>query len=162
MNPAHAMKRYALEAEVLNLLLSFGCISGESVIVWCDQIIITEKDLDPNLIDLSTMPPAQSANLCSKLAEIADGADKFKALRIALGRMYDAAEKKDPEDLAILAAALGHIPSQHNYNLPDDLRFLYGLDDEFTMAKAGISGTLPETGKAFVKNLKYFKDNFST
>jgi hypothetical protein len=150
------MKPCAHEAEVLRLLLGYGCVSGEEVIAWANQTIAAAKEKDQNLVALAAIPPDKVEDLGAKLAEIAVGVKKFDALRAALGRVYDVAVKKTPEDLDVLAGRL-HI-FYDSRNLPGDLKFLYSINDNFYFAKNGIYGDLPAARGKLLENLQYFKD----
>jgi hypothetical protein len=158
MNCIDAMKPYAQEAEVLRLLLNYGFISGNDIITWTDQTIMSETEIDQNLIEVSTMPPDKTSDISSKLSEIAVGADSFEALRTAFGRMYDTATKMNDDELERLAVGLSQIPHHHNYNLPDDLNFLNATDDMFSMAKSGLYGDVPTVRKEFLEDLNRFKN----
>ena len=144
------MKPYVQEAEVLRLLLSHGCISGEKIIAWADETIMAEKEMDNHVLDLCTESPEKTPALLSRLSDIATGADKFAAMRTALGRMYDVVANDSPEDLAGFWANLGNIAGENKYQLPEDLRFLNTLNEE----KADLS----VKNKALLQHLKHFKD----
>ncbi len=67
------MKPYVQEAEVLRLLLSFGCINGTKIITWADETIVAENDIDDNLIELSTESPDKTPALLSRLTDLGAG-----------------------------------------------------------------------------------------
>lgn len=143
------MKSYIQEAEVLRLLLSYGCTSGAKIITWADETIVAESDIDDNLIELSTESPDKTPALLSRLTDLGAGADKHAALRIALGRMHDVIANDSPEDLAGFAANLGNVTGDVPQPLPEDLRFLNSL--KTNAADPAFSS------KDFLQQLKQFK-----
>ncbi len=150
------MKPYVQEAEVLRLLLSFGCTSGEKIIAWADETIVAEADIDNNLIELSTESPDKTPALLSRLSDVAMGCDKFAALRTALGRMHSLVANNSPEDLAGFATSLSKLGADYNYQFPDDLKFLKSSPEDFSLAQQGASSDLPTVSKEFLAKLKSF------
>jgi len=135
---------------VLRLLLCYGCISGAKIITWADDTIVAESDIDDNLIELSTESPDKTPALLSRLSDIAVSADKFAALRTALGRMHDLVANDSADDLAGFAANLSNVTNEVPKPLPEDLRFLLTINDD--------SAEPAVIGKELLQHLKHFKD----
>jgi hypothetical protein len=152
------MSSYKQEAEVLRLLLCYGCTSGAKIITWADETIMAESDIDDNLIELSTESPDKTPALLSRLSDIAVSADKFAALRTALGRMHDIVANDSAEDLAGFAAGLGNVAREYNNQLPDDLSFLKTIKEQFEQANHDGGNAVTVANQAFLQRLKQFKD----
>lgn len=135
---------------MLRLLLCYGCISGAKIITWADDTIVAESDIDDNLIELSTESPDKTPALLSRLSDIAVSADKFAALRTALGRMHDLVANDSADDLAGFAANLSNVTNEVPKPLPEDLRFLLTINDD--------SAEPAVIGKELLQHLKHFKD----
>jgi hypothetical protein len=151
------MSSYKQEAEVLRLLLCYGCISGAKIITWADETIMAESDIDDNLIELSTESPDKTPALLSRLSAIAETADKFAALRTALGRMHDLVANDSAEDVAGFAAGLDNAAGEYSEPLPVDLNFLQNIKEQFEQARQGGSAALSAASQAFLQRLKNFQ-----
>jgi len=118
------MSTISQEAEVLRLLFDHGFVTTADIIARADELIVSESELDDNLLELSTIAPDKTTAIYAKLMEMAQGADKPAALATALGRMYEPASKMAPEELTKFAAGLASIPAECGFDLPANLQFL--------------------------------------
>ncbi len=126
------MTTIAQEAEVLRLLFDHGFVTTADIIARADELIVSESELDDNLMELSTIAPDKTTAIYAKLMEMAQTADKPAALATALGRMYDPASKMGPGELTKFAAGLGGIPAECGFDLPANLQFLKNLSGDGT------------------------------
>ncbi len=118
------MNTITQEAEVLRLLFDHGLVTTADIIARADELIVSESELDDNLMELSTIAPDKTSWPYAKLMEMAQAADKPAALATALGRMYEPASRMAPEDLRKFTAGLGGIPAECGFDLPANLQFL--------------------------------------
>ncbi len=118
------MNTVTQEAEVLRLLFDHGFVTTADIITRADELIVSESELDDNLMELSTIAPDKTTAIYAKLMEMAQNADKPAALATALGRMYDPASKMAPDDLTKFTSGLASIPTECGFDLPANLQFL--------------------------------------
>jgi hypothetical protein len=151
------MKSYAQEAEIKRLELLAGLITDSDVIAWADRIIDRTDAPDSEIIDLSLSGHNNSYEIISILNNLAAGSDRFAAMRMVLGEMYEVLNK-DISHFKDFAIALWHFVVENTYNLPEEFYFFYVVDDELDLAEAGIYGSVDELCKQFIQDLKPFAE----
>jgi len=142
-------------AEVLRLLLLCNCIDLDEIISWADSEIVEDENPPYALIELSVLESSHPIDIENKLREIAIGADPFAAIRRALGQIWKRINEGRTVDLDSLTKALETIPPQYDWNLPEDLRILNGIDD-FTYLEFVSGKTKQEAELALLAELKVF------
>ncbi len=141
------------EVEFLRVCLITGCYKSEDVIEWADKRILNDETPKDELIDLSLTKKPQY--ILSMLAKLAEGSDTFEAIRGMLSVMYNLL--KEQHDLvSIFIKGLDQLVVECGYELPDDLSFLIGLDDEYNLAMQGIYGSKEECIDNLLSQLKEF------
>ena len=137
------MKPYAQEAANLRLLFIAGIAFADDVVAWADRTISMLPEYDDDLTDISLGEKVPMAEMESRLTRVSEGADHFEAIRNLLGRMHRTlmSDRSRARDFARVVEYLWvHIFDAH----PDDLIFMQGIDDAFSLAETGIWGTIEE------------------
>jgi hypothetical protein len=138
-----SMKPYAQEAENLRLLFIAGIASVDDVVAWADRTISTLPEYDDALTQISLGAKVPMAEMESRLNRVSEGSDFFEAIRHLLGRMHRTlmSDRSRARDFARVVDHLWiHIFDSH----PDDLIFMQGIEDAFSLAETGIWGTIEE------------------
>jgi hypothetical protein len=149
-------------AEVLRIALCCSCCQREDIIDWADRIIEINSDPDYYFIEISTSGSSHILDLINNLKKMSIGSNHYSALRTVLGRMYEIASK-EKQKLAIFASGLYQIAIENQYDLPNDLLFCNGVEDEYSLAHSGIYGNLADVEKDFINSLKiHWHKNSST
>ncbi|MCG7852584.1 MAG: hypothetical protein MIO92_08685 [Methanosarcinaceae archaeon] len=110
---------------------------------WADRTISMLPEYDDDLTDISLGAKAPMAEMESRLTRVSEGADHFEAIRNLLGRMHRTlmSDRSRARDFARVVDYLWlHIFDSH----PDDLIFMQGIGDAFSLAESGIWGTIEE------------------
>ncbi|MCU0643561.1 MAG: hypothetical protein MUC94_04815 [bacterium] len=148
------------QAEVFRVGLICGCVSKDEIISWADSIILESESADYVFFELSLSANKAFHEIALLLLEISQKHDHFNACRRVLGRMAYICEIR-PQLINIFARGLYELVIENSYDLPSDLNFLLGIDDEYALAAEGIIGTLDEVDKSLIKELDNFKSEDS-
>jgi hypothetical protein len=149
------------EAESLRIALICGCVSKDEIINWADKIILENDKVDYVFIEISLSGKKPIQDIVSLLFQISNKHEHFNACRRVLGRMSFARET-EPQSLRRFASGLYQIVIENYYELPSDLIFLMGIDDEYALADSGTYGTIDEVDKRFIEALNSFRNEHST
>ncbi len=144
--------------ETFRIALICGCVTREVIIKWADGMVLKQGDYDFIEISMSGKLPLQE--FVSLLLKIGLKSDHFNCLRNVLGRMAIIIEQ-DKTMLRKFAKGLYHFAIENAYELPDDMRFITGLDDEYALAKNGTYGSIDEIDKDFIRDLNNFRNRHS-
>lgn len=137
------MKPYAQEAENLRLLFIAGIASVEDVVAWADQTISTLPEYDDDLTEISLGAKVPRDEMDARLRKASEGADHSEAIRNLAGRMHrillsDRSRARD------FARVLESLWIDSDYKVPEELAFMAGIDDTFSLAEVGAYGTLKD------------------
>ncbi len=77
-------------------------------------------------------------------------------MRIVMGRIYHVL-KLHPERAQRFTRFLEGFWIQQDYDVPKDMDFLCGIDDEFALAQQGIYGNVEEATKSLLKDLSKYQ-----
>lgn len=122
---------------------------------WADQVIGRETEYDEDIVDISLSAGKPPQELDSMLLHASAGADLNEAMRQVLGRMHQVM-LEDRSRARAFARVLEQFTIERVYKLPDDLRFIFGLDDEFCLAESGDYGTVESVTEAFIKETEKY------
>lgn len=151
------MSQLSQDAKRLSLLFDHGVATADEVIRWADLQIEAMDSPPEALLALSTISPNRTADIISVLHELSRGAEFWTAFRAALGRIHDqvASHPHHAEQLAkqFYFTVVRFSPAE----VPDDLRFLYRLDDAFSLAREGTYGEPESVHREFLRELERFK-----
>lgn len=143
------------QAEVRRQELSLGLISVSEVVQWADAMLAEMVEYDDDLVNVSLAGDFCPQDVVGLLRRLTVGADEFEAMRSVLGTLHGFLLKDDSQARAFTNALEGFW-IDHGFELPEDLRFIAGLDDDFGLAEDGIYGTRDETLARLIDNLAVF------
>ncbi|MGD2092806.1 MAG: hypothetical protein PVH61_41970 [Candidatus Aminicenantes bacterium] len=152
---------HKFEAESLRIALICGGVSKDEIINRSDKIILENDKVDYIFIEISCSGKKPIQDIVSLLLQISNIHEHFNACRRVLGLMAFVCETK-PRSLRRFASGLYQIAIENYYELPSDLIFLTGIDEEYGLAASGIYGTIDEVDKRFIKELNSFRSELST
>lgn len=149
------MKSYAQDA--LETLWAFraGIYSIEDVVWWADAVLAQANQYDDAVANISLSAKRLPQEIDSMLLHASEGADRIQAIRHLLGQMHgvmllDQSRGRD------FTRVIDRIVVECGYHLPQDLNFLFGLEDEFDMAEDGTYGTVSGVTDAFIKRTELY------
>lgn len=152
---------HKFEAESLRIALICGCVSKDEIISWVDKIILENEKVDYIFIEISCSGKKPIQDIESLLFQISNKHEHFNACRRVLGRMAFVCDT-EPQSLRRFASGLYQIVIENYYELPSDLIFLTGIDEEYALADSGTYGTIDEVDKRFIEALNNFRNEHST
>jgi hypothetical protein len=144
-----------LEAAYFREALRIGVATLDEVVLWSDQIIAESEVAEDPFVELSFALNRHPLTAISQLESLSLGIETLSVLPVILGLAYRKL-LADPQYGKVLAKALCRICVQHGFNLPIELRSIYGFDDAYDLASAGHFGT--EEG--VLENLRQFTSQF--
>jgi hypothetical protein len=151
-----AMQSITQDAQRTSLLFSYGVLDAAAVIAWADEAIVQAKSPSNALLDLSMAAPDKTEDILSCLHRLSAGAEFWPAFRSALPQIRDFIvthpDRADAiaNDLFLTACSFGFS------DVPDDLRFIYRIDDAFSMARDGTYGDRNTAYRDFIDALEKF------
>ncbi len=151
------MTSYREEALEFKLLLEAGLVDAPEVIEWADKTLLNCGDYDDDLANICLAENATPKKLIPLLNKLASGLEEWDAMRRVLGRMYDDLHR-NPDNARVFAQFLERFCVRHGYNLPDDMGFIYGIEDYVLLAEQGVLGTTEQVVKTFLDDLSCYKD----
>jgi hypothetical protein len=135
------------------VLIDARLANTSEIIRWSDEQIVAADKPHPALIELSTTPPDQIAEILSLLRLLASNIDKFEALRCAAGSILAAIKGgKLPAERAATFTYC-HLCG-HCFDLPPDLEPLYSADDSFELAISEQYGNRNDVERDFLQALE--------
>ena len=149
------MRPYSLEAFELKMSIEAGVVDASEVISWADQTL-AQCDYDDDLANISMASKASCQDLISLLEHIIDKRDKIPAMRRVMGRIYRVL-KHQPERAYSFTHFLERFWIDQAYDVPEDMNFICGIDDEFALAQQGVYGNLNELTKSLIDNLSKYQ-----
>jgi hypothetical protein len=141
------------EAQCVSLLFQYGVITSEDVIAWADRMIVEIGTPSESLLDLSTTSPCKTEDIISCLHRLSVGADLWAAFRNVIPKILEFI-LSHPEKAEGVAYHL--FLTACYYTAPKDLRFLYRIEDDFSLANEGVLGNRETVYQNFVDELKKF------
>ena len=151
------MTALAQEAATQSVLLQLGVISAQGVIDWATDIRQREGEkAAPGIIELSTTPATRLDLIGAALHRLQRESDYWPAVRAALAKAY-AFLLVRPDESRRVARALYALASKGFPEVPEDLNFMYYMDDAFVRARAGARGTEDDARLDLLLELAKFK-----
>jgi len=145
----------AQQAEIKRQELCLGLISVSEVIQWADLMLESTPEYNDDLVNVSLAKHNCAQDIASLLGHLAAGSDEFDAMRVVLGSLYKFL-LIDNSQTRNFTRALERFWIDHNYELPEDMQFIAGLDDVFGLAEDGIYGTRKEALDDLLQSLSTF------
>lgn len=150
------MNRYSATAGEFRISLEAGVIDRDEIIRWADGIIASEP-YDHDIANICMAGNATDKELESLLAIVSGGEEPWDGVRRMLGRMHDAL-LRDPGRLHEFTRFLERICIRNHYDLPEDLRFMMGLEDDFLLAEEGQWGSVQQVEMRLIDDLVRFRN----
>ena len=141
---------YSQEALELHLGYDAGVIFRSEIIDWADSILV-DYEYNDDVAELSMSRSVPSSEFSSRIGRIAVGGDQFEAMRVVLGRMFIDLSH-DMGRVRQYTRFMECFSIQHDYDLPDDMNFFYGVDDDFALAEQGIFNSFKRLSKSLLKS----------
>ncbi len=150
------MQRIAPAAKQIALVFEYGVLAADAVIAWADAMIV-ESDIPPDsLIELSLTDPSRTADFISLLNQLSADAEFWPAMKSAIPRIKDFVVKH-PESAEGIANHLFRAACEFPVSeVPDDLQFIYSIDDAFSLAHQGIYGEPEAVLRDFIEEMEKF------
>ena len=145
----------AQRAEIKRQEFLLGLVAVDDVIRWADSELEESGEYVDGLANVSLFGSACSQDLVALLQQLASGADQFEAMRSVLGSVYRFLLKDDSQARR-LAGGLEHFWIDSPCELPGDMQFIIGLEEDFGLAEDGIRGTREEAVSGLLRNLARF------
>jgi len=150
------MTALAQEAATISILLQLGVISTKDVIDWADENIVRVPKPRPLLIELSTTPANRLDLISEMLSALKMDSDYWPAVRDALATVHSYVLSR-PQDAEKIAQGLYLVASNQILEVPEDLQFMYGLDDAFYLARENGLGNENDARLDMLLELAKFK-----
>jgi hypothetical protein len=151
------MRPYSQQAQQLKLGLEAGVVERDEIISWADRIVM-DYDYDDDVANVALAVNAPLKQLISLLGQVIDQSDEFVAIRCIMGRMYEIL-KEHPERAHEFTCFLEQFWIQQEYDVPEDMSFIAGIEDEFQLAEQGVYGTVEDATRSLLYNLAQYKNN---
>jgi hypothetical protein len=150
------IRPYSAQALEFKLGLEAGVIEPGEVIAWADRILETHE-YDDDIANVSLATSDSRKEMMSLLTPLIDGADEWTAVRKTMARMY-LVLLRDSSRAHDFTRFLESFWSRHGYEVPEDMSFMAGIEDEFQLAVEGIYGTVEDAIGSLMGHLARFKD----
>jgi len=150
------MRPYSQIALELKLSIEAGLVEPVEIIAWADDTLMANKKYDDDLANISIASDIRPKNLMILLGRLVDQADEYAAMRRTMARMHDAL-LSDPYRAHEFTRFLESFWIKHGYNVPSDMSFIVGIEDDFQLAEQGIYGTVEEATQSLINYLSNFK-----
>ena len=136
------------KAMELALGIESDIYAPEEAIAWADEYLL-ENEYNDDVANVSLASNKPKIELISLLKKLTIFNDRIEAMRAVLGRMANELEQDDSLAKTIVSYCESFWISQ-GYELPDDMMFMAGINDEYFLAVQGIYGTRED----LIKNLR--------
>lgn len=150
------MRQYSQQAHELKLGLEAGVVDRNEIVNWADRIL-ADYPYDDDVANLAMAGSASDKELMILLGNVIDRRDEIAAARHVMSRMYDVL-RQHPERAHGFTRFLENFWIQQGYEVPDDMKFIWGIEDEFSLAKQGVYGTVEEATESLLANLSRYKN----
>jgi hypothetical protein len=136
------------------LSLEAGVMEGVEVIRWADARMATEA-YDDDVAEICVAVYRTDKELASLLRRIAGEETQWAGVRAMLGRMHEALVR-DPNRLHDFTQFLERLWIRNDYEVPEDIHFVVGLEDDYLLAAEGPFGAVEEVRSRLLQNLRQF------
>lgn len=137
-----------------------GIVTEEDVVRWADGIVAGQAGYFDDIVSISLSAGKSPQEIDSMLLHASTGADLNEAIRQVLGRMHRVM-LEDRGRARGFARILEQFSIERVYRLPEDLHFIFGLDDEFCLAESGDYGTVEGVTDAFIAETEKYDQRTS-
>lgn len=151
------MRPYSEKALEMKLMLQAGLTDVKEIIDWADSIL-ADVEYDDDLANVCLAESTSAKNMLPLLNRLIDEEEEWPAVRKVMIRMYEVLSR-NPERSKSFVRFLEQFWVRHNYSVPDDIEFIAGIDDEFSLAEQGVYGTIESAKASLLANLLKIKQN---
>ena len=152
---AKNMRPYSQQAFELKMGIEAGVVTSSEVISWADETL-SKHDYDDDLANISMASEASPKDLIILIGQVVDQRDEIQAMRNVMGRIYKVL-KQQPERAHSFTRFLERFWIEQDYDVPKDMDFICGVDDEFALAQQGIYGNVKKATKTLISNLSKYE-----
>ena len=145
---------YSTDALEIRLGLEAGVVEPSEVIVWADRILEIH-DYNDDVANVALATNASRKEMISVLAPLIGPGEEWGAARKTLGRMHQAL-LDDPSRAHDFTRFLESFWIRHGYNVPADMSFMAGIEDEFQLAEDDVHGTIEDATQSLAEALARF------
>lgn len=149
------MKSYLDQAIEMKLSLEAGLINVKDIIAWADSIL-SRVEYDDDLANICLATNVSAREMLTLLNRLIGDREEWPAARKVMARMYDIL-LQNPERLRGFIWFFERFWIRHEYEVPEDISFIAGIDDEFLLAEQGIYGTVELVKESLLANLLKIK-----
>jgi len=147
---------YSEDALELKLSLEVGVIGVDEVITWADTLLGEVAEYDDDLANICLAKDASVKALISLLRIVIGECKEWNAMRRTMARMHEALVD-DPNRARGFVRFLEQFWIRHDYDVPEDMDFIVGIEDEFQLAEQGTYGTVVEAKASLLESLSHFR-----
>jgi hypothetical protein len=151
------MRQYSDKALEMKLSLEAGLIDVKDVIAWADTVF-AKVEYDDDLANVCMASKSSPKQMLSLLNSLIDDHEEWPAARRVMIRMYEVL-LQNPRRSREFTSFLEQFWNRHNYSVPEDIGFIAGIDDEFSLAEQGVYGTVELAKESLLANLRKIKRN---
>ena len=150
------MKPYSEDALVYIFSLEAGMASVADVNEWAKAQVEASDDYDDDLMNVFLAEDSPAAEVLTLLRLLADTTDEWAAMRRTMGKMHDIL-LQDSNRAQGFAKYLDAFCARNGSKVPDDMAFMAGINDSFSLAEQGTAGPVEEATTALIESLSCFK-----
>lgn len=142
-------------------MLGLGCgiWSKKEIIDWCDKVIEVKEDPPYEIIELSLMSNAKIDDIEGKLLDLSKVTEDNYSVKILLGVLYKKINRKQMQMEQAIKCSTRLLVRTGLYNEKEYYN-LYGIDDSFDLAKAGVYGDLTDAEDSYLDEIRVFSKYF--
>ncbi len=140
----------------MSLFFQDGVFDGSAIIAWADAMIVEMETPPDSLLELSTTASEKTADILSCLNRLSAGAEFWKAFGsvMPLLREYLSSHRDRAKNIATQLCLTASDFS--GGDVPQDFRFVYRLEDAFSLAQEGMCGDPESVYQEFIHELERF------
>jgi hypothetical protein len=151
------MRPFSKQALEMKLSLEAGLADVQEIVEWADSVL-AETEYDDDLANVCLVQNTSPENMLSLLNRLIDEKEEWFVARKIMIRMYEIL-LRNPERSRSFVRFLDQFWVRHNYSVPEDMGFIAGIDDEFSLAEQGICGTVELAREFLINNLRRIKED---
>lgn len=150
------MQSITQDAQRVSLLFQYGVLDAVAVIAWADEAIVQMESPPEALLELSTTAPHRTADILSSLHRLSSGAEFWPALGSAIPQLRDFVGFHPDRAESIANHLFLTVCGFGVGDVPDDLHFIYRIDDAFSLAREGTYGDTETVYREFIHEMERF------
>ncbi|MEP6765188.1 MAG: hypothetical protein ABJB66_12790 [Gemmatimonadaceae bacterium] len=148
------MTNYTQHASFYRAALLLGLISGESVVLWADEIIARDADAPVSVLNLAMISPDDLSELRHALFPLAATTESLEVVHALLGitqRDYASKQRDTKDTVTVIRQTRSFLPLPANYH--DEIGI---LQNDHMLAAANVIGDTNEVARRLSNWLAQF------